>query len=90
MKNNTYKINDEKVVIRQIEENLIILDIDTGDFISVDTTAKFILEKIIEGKDEGEILCLLLNNYNCPDKDEVLADLHEYMGELRDRGIIFE
>lgn len=85
---NFYKINDEKVVIRQIENHLIILDVDTGDFISADDTARLIIAQIIEGKNDDEIVEEIIKKYQCPSREEVVNDFQEFILELHQKGIL--
>lgn len=86
--NNFYKINEEKVVIRQIEEHLIILDVDTGEFISAEDTARFIIEKVIAGKSDNEIIQEMMNKYNCPSYEVLRSDFQDFITELKNKGIL--
>lgn len=85
---NFYKINDEKVVVRKIENHVIILDVDTGDFISADDTARLIIEQIIEGKNDDEIIEEIIKKYECPSREEIVTDFQEFILELQQKGII--
>lgn len=85
---NFYKINDEKVVVRKIENHVIILDVDTGDFISADDTARLIIEQIIEGKNDDEIIDEIITKYQCPSREEIVADFQEFILELQQKGIL--
>lgn len=85
---NFYKINDEKVVVRKIENHVIILDVDTGDFISADDTARLIIEQIIEGKNDDEIIEEIIIKYQCPSREEIVADFQEFILELQQKGIL--
>lgn len=85
---NFYKIDEEKVVVRQIEEHLIILNVDTGEFISADETARFIIERIITGMSDYEIIQEIMKRYICPSYEEVMSDFREFISELKNKGIL--
>lgn len=87
---NYYKINEEKVVVRRIENHIIILDVDTGEFISADDVACLIVELIMEGKSENEIIGEITKEFQCPSQETVKSDFQEFIIELQQKGILIK
>lgn len=87
---NTYLVNDEKIVTREIDGNLIILDTEKGDFLSIEGTGKFIFERISKQMPVKKIINELRTGFKIDEKIDISEDVNSFIKELLERQIIRE
>jgi hypothetical protein len=80
-------INEQNIVHENIDGETVILNLDTGNYYSVVDVGADIWEYIVKGAPAGEILSLILANYDCSRGDEESA-VHSFLGELQQEGLI--
>ena len=85
-----YLINEERVVIREIDEHLIILDVESGEFISTDGTGRTIMELLMQNKDKEEIVAEIESCYDVDEKFDVRNDVEKFIVQLIENKILIE
>lgn len=83
-----YIINSDRVVIREIENHLIVLDADTGEFMSVEGTGQIVLTELASPKSPSELVECIVKNYKCDDVTRVSDDITSFINDLLERNII--
>lgn len=84
-----YKLN-ESFINRNIEGDMVFLNINTGQFYSIDEIGKFILEKFIDNNSLDQISKLIEENYDIKNIDKIKNDINEFLKELKSEKIIIE
>ena len=65
-----------------------VFDPITGLTFSVNTTGKFILDQLRQGKSADEIVAAIAENFDVTDRNEVMRDLKEFLRLLKENGIL--
>ena len=81
-----YKIRDV-CFATEIEDNLIILNSETGKYLELNSSAKFIWKLIENGKNYSEILTFLLDEFEVSREEAQLA-LDDLLLNIKKQGLI--
>jgi hypothetical protein len=85
-----YLINEERIVIREIDEHLIILDVESGEFISTAGTGRTILELLMQNKNNEEIVAEIESKYDVNDNFNVTDDVENFIKQLTEKKIVID
>ena len=89
MVNKTYKINDGKVISETLEGETIIINLDTGNYYSMNTTGAIIWNQIQSNNGTQNILEYFLNHYNVS-TDVITKSITEIVSSLLKDNLILE
>tara|TARA_X000000368_G_scaffold226678_1_gene178928 strand:+ start:384 stop:647 length:264 start_codon:yes stop_codon:yes gene_type:complete len=81
-----YKIRDV-CFATEIEDNLIILNSETGKYLELNSSAKFIWKLIENGKNFSEILTSLLDEFEVS-REEAQSALDDLLLNIKKQGLI--
>ena len=87
---NKYLINEDRIVIREIDEYLIILDVESGEFISTDGTGRTIMELLMQNKNNEEIAAEIQSKYDVDEIFDVKSDIEKFITQLIEKKIVIE
>ncbi|MTJ55294.1 PqqD family protein [Anabaena sp. UHCC 0253] len=82
-----FKINVPKVVHEMIEGEVVIVNLDGGDYYSLVTVGADIWEKLARGLSRGEILAEMLNSYDSS-KETIEIGVNNLIAELESENLI--
>ncbi len=85
-----YLINEDRIVIREIDEHLIILDVESGEFISTDGTGRTIMELLMQNKNNEEIVAEIQSKYDVDEMFDVKSDIEKFITQLIEKKIVIE
>lgn len=85
-----YLINEDRIVIREIDEHLIILDVDSGEFISTDGTGRTVLETLQQYRNIEEIVSKIKEEYDVDEIFNVKKDVENFIEQLIEKEIVKE
>lgn len=77
----------DRFVETVIDEEAVVMDLDSGDFFSLGGTAYAIWGLIDGTRTRAEIIAALVAGYAAPEA-EVAADFDAFVGDLAERGFI--
>ena len=82
------KIND-KYELKMVLDNYVLIDNskNSNHIIKINEVSKRIFECIKEGKNKGEIIDILLNEYEVS-KEQLLKDIDDFINDSISKGII--
>ena len=66
----------DHITWKNLEAGIVLLDLNTSNYYTLNETSSFICQKIIDGCDESEILDEMLKIYDC-EKEVCQADIKE-------------
>ena len=75
------------VISRQVGEEIVVLDLESGLYFGLDEVGKLTWDAISEGKTLGDALAVIVAEY-AVDEAQALTDLIAFVGDLRQRGLI--
>ena len=76
-----------KFVETEIDDEVVLMDLESGNFFSLAGTSLAVWQAIDGERSEDEIAALLAEEYDQP-LDQVLSDVTDFLGELRDAGLV--
>jgi hypothetical protein len=82
----TYVLKKKEIAYRKIGDEYFVLTTSDSTLHNVKGTGVRVMELLDEGKNEDEILRVLLDEYDAP-AAEVEADLASFLAELEAKGI---
>lgn len=82
-----YKLNEEKVLFTELENEGVLFDIATNEYFNVNETFKEILSGFEDNKTTEEIKDVLLKTYNVSEK-EAQSSIEEVVNYLKERDYI--
>lgn len=82
-----YTIDSESIFSRTLEEETIILNLETGQYFSTEHIGTRIWELLQQKHSLREIAQTLSNEFEA-DENQVVEDLTEFIGELESRGLV--
>jgi hypothetical protein len=59
-----FKIDKTKVFWRENDDEIVLLDIDSGDYYTLNSSGAFIWKKLAEDFDENQIINAIVSEYN--------------------------
>ena len=71
-----------------VSETGFVFDPLTGLTFSVNSTGRFILEQLREGRDASGIVDAIAQNFDVTDRNEVMRDVKEFFRLLKEHGLI--
>jgi hypothetical protein len=85
-KSGFFKINEPNIVHENIDGETVILNLDSGNYYSVMDVGVDIWNYIEKGAPAGEILPLILQNYECsPDAEK---EVNSFIAQLEQEGLV--
>lgn len=82
-----YKIDREKVFWRKVDDQLVVLNMDTGFYYTLDETAVIVWDLVIAGKDLQAITAGLTESYEVGARI-AKKDAESLLGRLQKEGLI--
>ena len=76
-----------KFVETEIDDEVVLMDLESGNFFSLAGTSLAVWQAIDGERSANEIAALLAEEYDQP-LDLVLSDVTDFLGELRDAGLV--
>ncbi|MBQ9818215.1 MAG: PqqD family protein [Proteobacteria bacterium] len=76
------------VDLQPVDDSLVVLDLNQNAYFSLNGTARFFLEKLIEGTEPSQIIDDALQAFDGVDEQQVDADLQSLIAELLELKII--
>ena len=76
------------VDLQPVDDALVVLDLNQNAYFSLNGTARFFLEKLIEGTEPSQIIDDALQTFDGVDEQQVDADLQSLIAELLELKII--
>jgi hypothetical protein len=73
----------------QIDDEIVVMLLDTGEFLSLSGTASAIWLLIDGSRDRDALVARLASEYDVPE-GEIGADVDEFLGSLREAGLLAE
>lgn len=84
-----YKIAKD-IDIEYLNENNVIVDLNSGKFFGVNEISAIIIENISESKTEGEIVEIICEKFCVDNCSEIKKDVSEFINLLEKNGIIIK
>jgi hypothetical protein len=84
---NMYKIDADAVCSSKIDDETLILNLDTGFYYTLDSVGGEIWERLMENQDEQRIVSAIADSYNA-DPGQIRKDFQELVAELEKEGLI--
>ncbi len=75
------------VTWKNLNAGVVLLDLNTSNYYTLNETASFICQKIIDGKSEHEILDSMLDEFDC-DKEVCNLDIQQQIQYLKSEKLI--
>ena len=82
-----FKISD-KVVFREVEEKIVLINLETGYYYSLNEIGRFVFNAIRKGSQLPDILQDIKEAFEVPDK-KVEDDLNFFIEELKKENILY-
>lgn len=76
------------VELQPVDEQLIVLDLNHNAYYSLNGTARFFIEKIAQGLEDGEIVQTALDAFDGVDAPTLASDLADLKSELLSLGLL--
>lgn len=71
----------------RIDDEIVVMRLDTGEFLSITGTGVSIWELVDGTRDRRALIAALCSEFEAPQAD-IEADVDEFVGKLRDAGLI--
>lgn len=71
----------------RIDDEIVVMRLDTGEFLSITGTGVPIWELVDGKRDREELIAVLCSEFDAPQAD-IEADVDEFIGKLRNAGLI--
>ena len=84
-----YRINSPPVVLETVDEETIIVNLDTGSYYDLNHTGGRLLEALGRGHSLDAAIDLLASDYSV-DREQVAATIGALVGQLESEGIVVE
>jgi hypothetical protein len=82
------RIDPQSVCWSKIENETLLLNLDSGFYYTLDEVGGFIWELLAAGQEKPGILTRLLSDYHIEDLQSAENDVDAFLMELRDEGLI--
>jgi hypothetical protein len=80
-------VNVDEVVWRDVGDELVVLELSTSTYLTLNGTAKQIWEGLVGGATREALIASLVERYGIS-TDQAQADVEVFIGELTDRGLL--
>ncbi len=78
-----------QVMSRLVDDDTVLLDLESGMYFGLDGVGKKIWDSVAEGRSIGEIAEIITTEYEV-DETRAQADVVEFAGDLVERGLLVE
>ena len=78
----------DEVVWRKIDDNVVIVDVDATNILTLNSTAAFLWEQCDGTRNEKEIAEVMADTYDA-DYNEILEDVTETTKQLEEKGLLY-
>ena len=82
-----YKPNKPKVILESFEDEIVIINLESGNYYSFEKLGAVIWELIEKGQSLSNILSYIINNYS-KNQGDVKNDIQKFIAELEKEGLI--
>lgn len=79
----------DNIVCKELPDTLVLLNVDDGDYFTLNETAAFIVRLINNGKDKSDILSEMKSAYDCDDQ-EMESDYDSVLSYLKEKKIVMD
>jgi predicted AAA+ superfamily ATPase len=83
----TLRLRPNKLVWRQVGEEVMILDTETSEYLSVNRTGTVLWPMLAEGCAKSELVKALVNNFEV-EEERALADVERFLCSLGELGLL--
>jgi hypothetical protein len=83
------KLRAEGLKWRQMEEEVVALDVDSSTYVSANASGTVLWEALAEGTTRDALVDRLVEKFGI-DRDQAGADVDEFVADLRARGLLQE
>lgn len=83
-----WRLDAEKFVVRDLEDESIVLDLRSGDYYTLDGAGACALRLFVEGHPFAAVVDVLIERYDAPDRECVEEDVRELAREFEKKGIL--
>jgi DNA polymerase III delta prime subunit len=83
-----FKVSD-KVVFREIEDKIVLINLDTGFYYSLNELGRFIFNEILKKREIVNIVDEIQDTYEVPE-EEAREDLQEFLQSLKAEKIVVQ
>lgn len=80
--------NPARFVETPIDDEIVVMQLDSGDFFSLSGSARAIWEAIDGTRDEASICTALADEFPEAPRDELAADVTDFVARLRAAGLL--
>jgi hypothetical protein len=77
----------DEALIRELDDESVILDLKSEQYFGLDDVGTLIWHRLEEGSSLGEIAEAITEEFEV-DQDTATADLHEFVADLEEQGLI--
>ena len=78
-----------QVMSRLVDDETVLLDLESGMYFGLDGVGKRIWESVADGKSLGDIAVIITDEYEV-DEEQALKDVIEFASNLVERGLLAE
>ena len=79
------KVDD--VVSREVEDELVILELSTSTYMTLNGSGKYLWERLVDGSTLDDLVSSLVDRYSIT-SEQARADVESFVAELDDRELI--
>jgi hypothetical protein len=83
-----FRINPQVVCWSKLEEETLVLSLDSGFYYTLDEIGGLIWEMLVSEQDRSQIVARLVQEYEVSDPQTVEKDVDELLSELMDEGLL--
>jgi hypothetical protein len=78
-----------QVMSRLVDDETVLLDLESGMYFGLDGVGKKIWDSVSEGRSIGEIISIIISEYEV-DEDRAEADVIAFTSDLVERGLLLK
>lgn len=84
---NSLRKRSDKFLATEIDDETILLDLDGGELFGLDGPARAIWQALDTVSNEAALVTLLSERYDAPSA-QIAQDVHTFLAEMRDAGLL--
>lgn len=81
------KLRDEGLQWKRLDDQVVVLDLQTSQYLSLNGTGAELWEALAEGADEDALVARLRGEYEV-DESTAREDVEEFLGQLTELGLL--
>jgi len=85
----TYSVDKDRICWRRVERETVVLDIDSGHYYTLDSTAGALWDMVVSGKSEGQMVSSILGGYSIDEKT-AREDIRRFINRLKEEKLILK